>query len=101
MGLALKEETLPKEKKKNLSNQDLYDVVIIGGGPAGLTAGIYLSRARMNTVLIEKALPGGQAILTEKIENYPGFPEGVGGPELMQKIEEQALKFGLKIWING
>ncbi len=97
MGLALKEETLPKEKKKNLSNQDLYDVVIIGGGPAGLTAGIYLSRARMNAVLIEKALPGGQAILTEKIENYPGFPEGVGGPELMQKIEEQALKFGLRI----
>ncbi|GAB4117536.1 MAG: thioredoxin-disulfide reductase [Candidatus Caldatribacteriota bacterium] len=97
MGLTLKEEILPKEKKKKLSDQDLYDVVIIGGGPAGLTAGIYLSRARMNAVLIEKALPGGQAILTEKIENYPGFPEGVGGPELMQKMEEQALKFGLKI----
>jgi thioredoxin reductase (NADPH) len=62
-----------------------------------LTAGIYLSRARMNTLLIEKAMPGGQAVLTEIIENYPGFSEGIGGPELMQKMEEQAVRFGLKI----
>ena len=65
--------------------------------PAGLTAGIYLSRARMDTLLIEKAMPGGQAILTEIIENYPGFPHGITGPELMQKMEEQAVRFGLKI----
>jgi len=83
--------------KKETREEIIYDIIIIGGGPAGLTAGIYLSRARMNTLLIEKALPGGQAILTEIIENYPGFPHGIAGPELMQKMEEQAVRFGLKI----
>ena len=83
--------------KKETKEEVIYDAIIIGGGPAGLTAGIYLSRARMNTLLIEKALPGGQAILTEIIENYPGFPLGIAGPELMQKMEEQAVRFGLKI----
>jgi len=93
-------EVLTKTKVNNQEKNKeevIYDAIIIGGGPAGLTAGIYLSRARMNTLLIEKALPGGQAVLTEIIENYPGFPEGVGGPELMQKMEEQAIRFGLKI----
>lgn len=89
---------IPKiSSEKETTERKLYDAIIIGGGPAGLTAGIYLSRARMNTVLIEKALPGGQAILTEIIENYPGFPQGIAGPELMQKMEEQAARFGLKI----
>jgi len=83
--------------KKETKEEIIYDAIIIGGGPAGLTAGIYLSRARMNTLLIEKAMPGGQAVLTEIIENYPGFPEGIGGSELMQKMEEQAVRFGLKI----
>jgi len=92
--------TLIKPKtnsKKETKEEIIYDAIIIGGGPAGLTAGIYLSRARMDTLLIEKALPGGQAILTEIIENYPGFPHGIAGPELMQKMEEQAVGFGLKI----
>jgi len=83
--------------EKETKEEIIYDAIIIGGGPAGLTAGIYLSRARMNTLLIEKALPGGQVILTEVIENYPGFPHGIAGPELMQKMEEQAVGFGLKI----
>ena len=83
--------------KKETKKEKIYDAIIIGGGPAGLTAGIYLSRARMNTLLIEKAMPGGQAVLTEIIENYPGFSEGISGPELMQKMEEQAVRFGLKI----
>ena len=83
--------------KKETKEEIIYDAIIIGGGPAGLTAGIYLSRARMDTLLIEKAMPGGQAILTEIIENYPGFPHGITGPELMQKMEEQAVRFGLKI----
>jgi len=83
--------------KKETREGKIYDAIIIGGGPAGLTAGIYLSRARMNTLLIEKAMPGGQVILTEIIENYPGFPHGIAGPELMQKMEEQAIRFGLKI----
>ncbi|HCL90309.1 MAG TPA: thioredoxin-disulfide reductase [Candidatus Atribacteria bacterium] len=92
--VSIKPETSSKEEKKE---EKTYDAIIIGGGPAGLTAGIYLSRARMDTLLIEKAMPGGQAILTEIIENYPGFPHGVAGPELMQKMEEQAVRFGLKI----
>jgi len=72
-------EVLTKTKLNNKEKDKeeiIYDAIIIGGGPAGLTAGIYLSRARMNTLLIEKAIPGGQAILTEIIENYPGFPHG-------------------------
>ena len=83
-----------KERDKE---EKIFDAIIIGGGPAGLTAGIYLGRARMNTLLIEKVMPGGQAVLTEIIENYPGFPHGITGPELMQKMEEQAVRFGLKI----
>lgn len=72
----------------------MYDVIIIGGGPAGLTAALYTARGGLKTVILEKAMPGGQAALTDKIENYPGFPEGVSGPELMQKFMEQAIKVG-------
>jgi thioredoxin reductase (NADPH) len=75
----------------------LYDVVIIGGGPAGLTAGLYSSRAMLKTLLIEKGLPGGQVATTEFIENYPGFEEGITGAELSVKMETQAKKFGLEI----
>ena len=89
--------TETKAQKEKAQNEIIYDTIIIGGGPAGLTAGIYLSRARMNTLLIERIRPGGQAILTDIIENYPGFPNGISGPELMQKMEEQAVRFGLKI----
>ena len=56
-----------------------YDLVIIGAGPAGLTAGIYAARARMNVLLLEKAVPGGQVLVTDWVENYPGFPEGISG----------------------
>jgi thioredoxin reductase (NADPH) len=75
----------------------MYDLVIIGGGPAGLTAGIYAARARLKVCLIEKGMPGGLAATTEIIENYPGFPEGIQGPELMMKFQEQAEKLGLEI----
>lgn len=74
-----------------------YEVIIIGGGPAGLTAGLYTSRARLNTLLIESALFGGQMTTTEMIENYPGFPQGVTGDELSRLMEEQAKKFGMEI----
>lgn len=73
-----------------------YDVVIIGGGAAGLTAGIYCGRARLNTLLIEKSLVGGLATYTNEIENYPGFPEGSTGLELMDYFHKQAKKFGVK-----
>lgn len=75
----------------------MYDIIIIGGGPAGLTAGLYTSRARLKSLLIEKGFPGGQVMTTEWIENYPGFEDGVSGAELAQKMEKQATKFGLEI----
>ncbi|NLU49533.1 MAG: thioredoxin-disulfide reductase [Syntrophomonadaceae bacterium] len=74
-----------------------YDVVIIGGGPAGLTAGIYVARARLKVVLLEGAFPGGNAAITDRIDNYPGFPFGISGPDLMNRFREQAERFGLEI----
>ncbi len=74
-----------------------YDLVIIGGGPAGLTAGLYAARARLNVILLEKSVPGGQIIVTDWIENYPGFPEGISGIDLTNRMNEQAKRFGLKI----
>lgn len=74
-----------------------YDLVIIGAGPAGLTAGIYAARARMNVLLLEKAAPGGQILITDWIENYPGFPEGISGYDLAEKMRVQAEELGLKI----
>ena len=79
-----------------INNPD-YEVVIIGGGPAGLTAGLYSSRARLNSLLIERGLVGGQIVNAELVENYPGFPEGIPGPELGQLVHQQATKYGLKI----
>ena len=79
------------------TNTKNYEVIIIGGGPAGLTAGIYASRARLRTLLVESALLGGQMTTTEMVENYPGFPQGVTGDELSRVMEEQAKKFGMEI----
>ena len=76
-----------------------YEVIIIGGGPAGLTAGLYTSRARLSSLLIEKGLVGGQITEAELVENYPGFAEGISGMGLGQLMEEQAKKYGLKIVI--
>jgi len=75
----------------------VLDVVVVGGGPAGLTAGIYLARARMDALLVEKQSPGGAPALTERIENYPGFPEGISGFELVDRMRRQAEGFGLRI----
>jgi thioredoxin reductase (NADPH) len=75
----------------------MYDVAIIGGGPAGLTAAMYTARSGRKTIIIEKSMPGGQAALTSWIENFPGFPEGVSGPDLMMKFYEQASKFGAEM----
>ena len=80
-----------------MAEQKIYDLIIIGGGPAGLTAGIYATRGRLNTLLLDKLAPGGLVATTEWVENYPGFPEGITGADLMKKMEEQAQKFGLEI----
>jgi len=79
-------------------SRDEYDLIIIGGGPAGLTAGLYGVRAKLKTLLLEKLpLLGGQIVNAEKVENYPGFPDGISGPELIARMETQARKFGLVI----
>lgn len=76
---------------------DKQDIVIIGGGPAGLTAGIYAARAAFKVTLLEKGMPGGLMASTDIIENYPGFEEGIGGPELTMQMQSQAIRFGLNI----
>ncbi|MGD8353650.1 MAG: thioredoxin-disulfide reductase [Pseudomonadota bacterium] len=75
----------------------IYDMVIVGGGPAGLTAGIYASRALMEVVLLEKGAYGGQMLTTAHLENYPGFPEGIGGFELADLMHKQAEAFKLPV----
>lgn len=72
-----------------------YDLIIIGAGPAGLSAAIYGARARLNTLLIERAMPGGLIVQTEAVENYPGFPEAIGGMELTERMSQQAKRFGM------
>ncbi len=72
-----------------------YEVIIIGGGPAGLTAGLYTARARRNSLLIERGLFGGQIADAEWVENFPGFPDGINGFELGQLMHQQATKYGL------
>ncbi len=74
-----------------------FDLVIIGGGPTGLTAGLYASRAKLNVLLLEKTAPGGQLLVTDQVENFPGFPEGISGVDLVEKMTEQARKFGLAV----
>lgn len=78
----------------------IRDVIIIGAGPAGLAAAIYTGRARLDTLVLERAAPGGQILLTDSIENYPGFPEGVAPFQLMEDIRKQADKFGAKVVID-
>ncbi|MFO8010305.1 MAG: FAD-dependent oxidoreductase, partial [Dehalococcoidia bacterium] len=80
-----------------MSAQTHYQLIIIGGGPAGLTAGIYATRARLKSLLLERALPGGQIVNSEWVENYPGFPEGVSGFALGELFHQQASKHGLEI----
>jgi thioredoxin reductase (NADPH) len=75
----------------------LKDIIIVGGGVAGLTAGLYAKRGGMDTLLIEKMFSGGQIATTYMVENYPGFDEPIGGPELAMKLEAHARKFGLEI----
>src|SRR3982751_2381784 len=72
----------------------MYDIIIIGSGPAGLTAAVYTTRANLKTLIIAGGKWGGQLQLTSLVENFPGFPEGIQGPELMLNMRKQAEKFG-------
>jgi thioredoxin reductase (NADPH) len=74
-----------------------HDIIIAGAGPAGLTAAIYAARAKLNALVIEKVVPGGQILVTDWIENYPGFPDGLTGADLIQKMTEQVGRFGVTI----
>ncbi|MGD9076360.1 MAG: thioredoxin-disulfide reductase [Desulfobacteraceae bacterium] len=78
----------------------MHDIVIIGGGPAGLTAGLYTARARLNVVLLERLAPGGQVLNTDWVENYPGFPDGISGFELVERMKTQVENFDLSIQLE-
>jgi len=83
-------------KTSNNSLKHVYDMIVIGGGPAGYTAALYASRAGLDTLLFERLYAGGQMSLTHEIENYPGFEEGIDGFSLAEKMKSQAEKFGAK-----
>lgn len=80
-----------------MGDADSYDAIIIGGGPGGLTAGLYLARAGKKTLLLEQTLLGGQIAQTKHVENYPGFPDGISGRDLIDLFERQAVRFGLEV----
>lgn len=79
--------------EEDVSQEKVYDVIIIGAGPAGMTAAVYTSRANLSTLMLERGVPGGQMVNTEEVENYPGY-DHILGPELASKMFEHAKKFG-------
>lgn len=95
--MSLKLEAKPEIKTIVVKEKESLDLIIIGGGPAGITAAIYALRSKLSVLLIEKMIIGGMASTTFHIDNYPGFPEGIAGLDLSQKMAEQAQKLGLKI----
>ena len=76
---------------------EVRNVIIIGSGPAGYTAGLYSARALLEPLMFAGYMSGGQLMLTSDVENYPGYPQGIGGPEMMVELREQAERFGLEV----
>ncbi len=85
------------EKQAEVIPDTLWDMMILGAGPGGLTAGIYAGRSGLNVMILEKLSPGGQIAVSEQIDNYPGFPDGINGTELVERMEKQAVRFGTRI----
>ena len=78
-------------------SSEIRNVIIIGSGPAGYTAGLYTSRAMLEPLMFAGYMSGGQLMLTSDVENFPGYPEGIAGPEMMMHLREQAERFGLEV----
>lgn len=85
------------EKTEQKQIESTYDIVIIGAGPAGLTAALYSCRSKLKTIVFEKLFAGGEIATSEWVENFPGFPEGISGSELAERFKKQAIKFGASI----
>lgn len=79
-----------------MSNNHVYDMLVVGGGPGGYTAALYAARAGLDTIVLEKLSAGGQMALTEQIDNYPGFEDGIDGFSLAEKMQKQAERFGVR-----
>jgi len=95
---------LPPEAEPRVETEQedqIYDLIILGGGPAGFTAAIYAGRAALKTVVLVGPSPGGQVSITDMVENFPGFPEGIGGVELAQRLQSQAERFGAHMVLDS
>ena len=91
------EELAEKLGLERTAMQHAYDLIIVGGGPAGLTTSIYAARENLETLIIDSKGLGGQAGVTERLDNYPGFPDGIGGAELADRFVQQAQRYGVEM----